>query len=188
MIAKETVYKLSLSGGDITVTDRQISEEKALKILTVIMGNGAEASYENRLSPPPQTSPVDAGSDTNYNNIPSPKIFMAQKKPSSEIERLTCLAYYLTHYSNVPTFKTRDLTKLGRQAAQQTFSNPAVFARNAVQAEYLALAGGGSKQITTLGEAVVDALPDRERVKAAIGEHRSNRKRRAKKNQRKNVG
>jgi hypothetical protein len=41
---------------------------------------------------------------------------------------------------------------------------------------YLAKAGGGKKQITILGEEVVEALPDREKVKAAIAEHRPKRR------------
>ena len=109
----------------------------------------------------------------------SPKSFMAQKRPSSGIERVACLAYYLDRYRGTQQFKTRDLTKLNTEAAQPTLSNAAVFARNAVDAQYLSKAGGGAKQITVLGEAIVDALPDREKVKAAIETHRSGRNKRA---------
>jgi hypothetical protein len=36
---------------------------------------------------------------------------------------------------------------------------------------YLSAAGGGKKQITLLGEAIVEALPDRAKVAEAIAEH-----------------
>src|SRR5687767_3371055 len=38
----------------------------------------------------------------------SPKAFLAQKKPQTDIERIACLAYYLTHYIEMPHFKTID--------------------------------------------------------------------------------
>jgi hypothetical protein len=45
---------------------------------------------------------------------------------------------------------------------------------------YLMAAGGGKKQITNLGEAIVEALPDREAVKQAIAENRPRRRKRRK--------
>lgn len=48
---------------------------------------------------------------------------------------------------------------------------------NAAGSKYLSAAGGGDKQITVLGEKLVDALPDREKVNAL----RKPRRRKAKK-------
>lgn len=181
MTTKETTNKITLSGGVITIKDHPISDEKALKIVTIVMG--PEIGYD-RLSEGHQSSQMqlDVGNTNTQGNAQHPKAFMAQKKPSSEVERITCLAYYLTHNRSTPVFKTRELTKLNTEAAQQQFSNSTIFARNAVNAGYLALAGGGNKQITALGEAVVQALPDREKIKVALEEYKSNRKRRPKKN------
>jgi hypothetical protein len=101
----------------------------------------------------------------------TPKTFMTAKKPKTVQERIACLAYYLTHNRNVAKFKTKDLTSLNSDAAQPKISNPAFFVRNAANAQFLALAGGGSKQITARGEALVVALPDREAVKKALEDH-----------------
>lgn len=98
----------------------------------------------------------------------TPKVFMTAKRAKTVQERIACLAYYLTHERNMPTFKTKELTKLNGDAAQPKISNPAFFVRNAANAQYLALAGGGRKQITARGEALVAALPDREAVKKAL--------------------
>jgi hypothetical protein len=99
----------------------------------------------------------------------SPKAFILEKKPRTDVERITCLAYYLTHIANTPEFKTRDLTNLNKEAAQPRLSNAAKTVGNAtVQNQFLAPAGGGRKQITTRGEAVVEALPDRERLREAL--------------------
>jgi hypothetical protein len=101
----------------------------------------------------------------------TPKAFMTLKKPKTVQERIACLAYYLTHNRNVAKFKTKELTSLNSDAAQPKISNPAFSVRNAANAQFLALAGGGSKQITARGEALVVALPDREAVKKALEDH-----------------
>jgi hypothetical protein len=177
MIEKEDVYKLSVSGENVTINDIAISKEMALKIVSLIMG-GAGNQVHSGL----ETNVHSSGAgDANI----SPKVFMAQKKPLSEIERILCLAYYLTYHRDTSSFKTRDLSKLNTEAAQPGFSNATSFARNADAAGYLAKAGAGSKQITALGEAIVNALPDRAKVKIAIEENAAGRKRRQKKGSKK---
>lgn len=108
----------------------------------------------------------------------SPKAFMLEKKPVTDIERVTCLAYYLTHYRGTPHFKTLDLSKLNTDAAQTKFSNPTVAVDNATAAGLLVQAGKGNKQLSALGELYVQALPDREAAKAAISHARPRRKNR----------
>lgn len=165
------VYKLTLHGDEISVDNKEISENIARKIMFLIMGGEIASSSEMD-----QANNLPHRTQNSSSTSQSPKHFMATKKPSSEIERLTCLAYYLYKYRNKPAFKTQDLNKLNREAAQPDFSNATVFARNAVQAEYLSKAGGGSKQITIFGEEIVEALPDREKVKKIIEGHRSRRR------------
>jgi hypothetical protein len=94
-----------------------------------------------------------------------PKQFMAEKAPSTDVERMACLAYFLTKVRKVPKFKTADLTALNTEAAGHRFSNAARTTNNAVnQNGYLAQAGGGMRQITALGEKVAEALPNRDAV------------------------
>ena len=47
----------------------------------------------------------------------SPKEFLFQKQPKTDVERVACLAYYLTHYRGTPHFKTVDISKLNTEAA-----------------------------------------------------------------------
>ena len=49
---------------------------------------------------------------------PTPKEFMLQKQPNTDVERVACLAYYLAHYRDIPHFKTTDINKLNTDAAQ----------------------------------------------------------------------
>ncbi|MBK9258067.1 MAG: hypothetical protein IPM42_21700, partial [Saprospiraceae bacterium] len=52
----------------------------------------------------------------------SVKEFMLEKNPQTDVERIACLAYYLTHYKNQEEFKTLDLSRLNTEAAQIKFA------------------------------------------------------------------
>jgi len=102
----------------------------------------------------------------------TPKQFMALKRPTTDVERIACLAYYLTHARETLHFKTADLTSLNTEAAGLRFGNASQAANNAMtQNGYIAQAGKGNRQIALRGEALVEALPDREAVAAALAEH-----------------
>ena len=66
----------------------------------------------------------------------SPKEFLLEKEPQTDVERIACLAYYLTHYRSMPHFKTADLSLLNTEAAQPKFANTAYSANNAVKLGY----------------------------------------------------
>jgi hypothetical protein len=119
---------------------------------------------------PQQISPDSQSRPTSSDKYPfsgrteiSPKEFILEKEPKTDLERLTCLGYYLTHYRNHPYFKTEDLSKLNTDAAQRQFSNAAYTAKNAVRDGYFVQAPKkGFRQLSALGEQYVQALPDRE--------------------------
>jgi hypothetical protein len=105
-------------------------------------------------------------------NAPSPKQFLLEKQPKTDVERIACLAFYLTYFRDSPHFKTLDLAKLNTEAAQPKFSNTAFAATNAANAGYLAPALKGMRQLSAAGEEFVRALPDRESAKAAMARAR----------------
>lgn len=102
------------------------------------------------------------------NRAISPKDFLREKSPKTDVERIVCLAYYLTHYRDMPHFKTIDLSTLNTEAAQPKLSNPTVATNNASLSGLLVAAGKGNKQISAIGESFVQALPDRELAKDAL--------------------
>ena len=108
----------------------------------------------------------------------SAKQFMATKKPSTAVERVTCLGFYMAYGKDTPHFKTKDLTDANREAAGAAFSNISQAAKDAVKANYLASAGKGARQVTALGEEIVNALPDRAKVKDVLSTSRPSRRRR----------
>ena len=114
----------------------------------------------------------------------TPKAFLALKKPKTDMEKVACLAYYLSKARATEHFKTLDITRLNTEAAGEKFSNAASSVQNAVTvAHYLAPAGGGKRQIAAPGEVLVENLPDREAVAKALSEfgNKPKRKKRAKK-------
>lgn len=98
----------------------------------------------------------------------SPKAFLFEKQPRTDVERVAVLAYYLTHYRDMPHFKTLDLSKLNTEAAQPKFSNAADSASNAVKRHYLVPSQKGQRQLSAAGERFVMALPDHDAARAAM--------------------
>jgi len=95
----------------------------------------------------------------------SPKEFLNAKNPRTQVQRIACLAYFLSKRRRTPRFNTRQLADLNSEAGWHGFSSPSVCVENASKAKLLSLAGGGNKQLTSLGKALVDALPNQEFVK-----------------------
>jgi hypothetical protein len=105
----------------------------------------------------------------------SPKQFLLEKQPKTDVERVACLAYYLTHFREIPHFRTLEISKLNTEAAQPKFSNAHYSLQNAMAMGYLAAATKGNKQISAAGERFVQLLPDREAARAAMNSLRNRR-------------
>ncbi|MCW8830095.1 MAG: hypothetical protein OQK32_01075 [Gammaproteobacteria bacterium] len=130
---------------------------------------------------------VDANSGTptfSEDRTMSPKEFLLEKQPRTDVERVAILAYYLTHYRDTPHFKTIDISKLNTEAAQRKFTNAAKAVDNASRSELLVPSTKGQKQLGAFGEVFVQELPDRDAAKAAIA-HLKPRRKRAVKSKRK---
>lgn len=122
----------------------------------------------------PQTRSV-SGQEFSRDRSLSPKEFLMDKQPRTDVERVACLAYYLTHYRDIPHFKTVDISTLNVEAAQPKFSNASVSVDNARATGYLVPATKGNKQISSVGEKFVQLMPDREAALEAIRTFRPRR-------------
>ncbi len=107
----------------------------------------------------------------------SPKAFIFEKNPRTDVARVACLSYYLTHYRDTPHFKTSDVSKLNTEAAQRKFSNAAYFVKNATTSGYLVPAPNKLKQLSAMGEKYVEALPDAAAARAVQAKFRPRRTR-----------
>lgn len=161
------------------------SQERMLNTVATFLGLNSRHSLS--MSPGPVNHTVAASSQESLfseDRSISPKQFMFEKQPKTDVEKVACLAYYLTHYRGVQHFKTLDISKLNTEAAQVKFANAAVAVDNAAKRGYLAPASKGSKQLTALAEQYVLALPDRERARTIAESARPRRKARKTSSQR----
>jgi len=93
------------------------------------------------------------------------KQFLKQKGPDEDVARAAALAYFLTHGKSQATYKTADLTKARSDAALANF-NMSRAVSTAQRAGYLTTAGKrGTYQITSTGEALVEAMPNADLIK-----------------------
>jgi hypothetical protein len=186
-----------LEGRPGSEPDERGDELKALQtILAAVHPLGAEAQQRIigavsaflGIDAPPKRAAVlpraEAGSSSasyppfSADTSMSPKEFLLHKQPRTDVERIACLAYYLTHYRDIPHFKTLDLSKLNTEAAQPKFSNAATSANNAVKRGYLVTSTKGHRQLSAGGELFVEALPDRDAAKQAMASMRPRKSRR----------
>jgi len=122
-------------------------------------------------------------------NIPagaSAKAFVAAKRPTTDVEKVACIAFFLTHSENTPRFKAPDIERVMRDAALDISNLTRAIDNSTRQSKFLAKAGEGAKQITAFGEAVVNALPNREAVTAALKEIPVRRRKRSAKKKKHN--
>lgn len=151
---------------------KQELRERALAMLAPFLGvtvpngsvvevveTGARRPAGHRSPPPIQIASREP---------PSPKDFLFRKQPNTDVERVACLAYYLSQHRDARHFKTIDISKLNTEAAQRKFANAAASVDNARRAGFLTPVGGGSKQLTAEGERFVDALPNRVAAQAIL--------------------
>ena len=135
------------------------------------------------LSPAPLRQPYashgqalpDIDASFSASRAPSPKEFLFEKSPPTDLARVACLAYYLTHYRDTPHFKTIDISKLNTESAQLKLSNAAYAVDNAAKAGLLVPATKGNKQLSSVGERYVEALPDRDAARQAVAQAKPKR-------------
>lgn len=169
-MSKNEEYTVKVTGPGHTF-ERKVGELIAGQVIAFVMA-GATGTLQPAVGHGPSGGTLLPISAAAASAQLTPKQFMAQKKPANNYERVACLAYYLTTVRKTPHFKTKEITELNTESAHK-FSNAALFVRHATSTyHYLSPAGKGQKQITTLGESVVEALPDRAKVDQAIAENR----------------
>jgi hypothetical protein len=149
---------------------RPIGVDGRVRILVAaatFLGTGGAATFDSQVGPSAVSGPHSRPPFSRDTSM-SPKEFLLEKHPRTDVERVACLGYYLTHYLDQPHFKTLDLSKLNTEAAQPKFSNTAQAVNNALRTGYIVPSTKGNRQLSASGEQFVLALPDREAASAAM--------------------
>jgi hypothetical protein len=155
------------------------SQRRLIDTVCTFLGLGAPVLEANPAAAPPRlavgqrTTPFRFSQDDEEE--PSLKQFLLEKSPTTDVERVACLAFYLAHYRATPHIKTKDITALNTEAAQRKFSNTAVAVDNAAKTGYLVPSIKGCKQLSAAGERFVVALPDREAAREIMDRARPSR-------------
>lgn len=105
----------------------------------------------------------------------SPKAFLEQKQPKTDVERVACFAYYLARHRSTPRFKTAEITALNQEAGRPGFANAASAVNNAARAGFLSTASRGLKQLSAQGGKYVDTLPDQATAKEGMRKSKARR-------------
>jgi len=163
------------------------SRERVLETIATFFGIGGFREAEKQptqIATPAQLATPSQGLQLAFSpdRAMNPKQFLVEKKPRTDVDRVACLAFYLTIYRDTPHFSTLDISKLNTEAAQRKFSNAAVAVDNATQGGYLVPASRGRKQLSATGEQYVLALPDYDAAKDVRKSMRPQRRSRKKSN------
>ena len=145
------------------------------RVLTTVLTFFDLAPTRSLPGPSPVTHPTTSRErepQFSADRSPSPKQFILEKRPMTEVDRIVCLAYYLTHYREQQFFRTLDLSTLNTEAAQVKFANATKAVENATTSGFLIPGNKGFRQLSAVGEIYVQHLPDKERARAEVAQQR----------------
>ena len=124
-----------------------------------------KAAKARPAAPAPRSAPKPAAAakvpqGAAPSGAPSPKDFWADKKPTTDVERVACLGYYLSQHRGTKRFKAGDIRDLSAEVGYK-FSNTMTSVNNTTRAGLLSAMSRGIKQLSATGRRYVDKLPDR---------------------------
>jgi len=162
--------------GQIDSLLSQLNDEEINRIFSFLVAKYKIGQYQTSF---PQKKDIQKDQSA-HEEIPSGisiKDFVNLKKPVGFYERIACLGYYLEKVMGMEGFKTFDITQANKDARLHPMSNPTFFVNDAsAKYGFLTPIGSGKKGISAKGEAVVEALPDREKVQQILDENPTKRK------------
>jgi len=106
---------------------------------------------------------VPAKSAAEMQNV---RAFIRAKNPKTDVQRVACLVYYLTQTTGQLGFSSKDINQAHVDSGGSKINMTRALDNATRQSKYISSRGSNEKQLTTLGEDVVAALPDQAAVRA----------------------
>lgn len=100
------------------------------------------------------------------------------------MQRMACLGYYLVHTTGQPGFTSKDISAVHTDSGGSKINLTRALDNATRQSKYISARSGREKQLTTLGEDIVNALPDQEAVKVIEADGKNRRGKKKKKTKR----
>jgi hypothetical protein len=94
-----------------------------------------------------------------------PRAFIRLKKPTTDVQHVACIGYYLVQTNGQQGFTSKDISTAHTDSGGSKINMTRALDNATRGAKYLSNRGPREKQLTTLGEDVVNALPDQAAVK-----------------------
>jgi hypothetical protein len=93
------------------------------------------------------------------------RAFIRAKKPATDVQRVACLVYFLTQTTGQPGASAKEIGQAHTDSGASKMNMARAIDNATRRSKYLSVRDGRQKQLTTLGEDVVDVLPDQSKVK-----------------------
>src|SRR5258705_835088 len=85
---------------------KNLSEGEEGRVIDWVIGKLNLFSHSQSSAVAPSLGHIGAAGPKPGATSLSAKEFLAEKRPKTDVERVACLAYYLTHFRETPEFKT----------------------------------------------------------------------------------
>lgn len=94
------------------------------------------------------------------------RAFIRLKKPQYDVQRIACLAYFNLKTTGQQGFTSKEIQTLHTESGSPKINFTRALDNATRKSKYLSNRGPREKQLTTLGEDIVEALPSQEAVNA----------------------
>jgi hypothetical protein len=109
------------------------------------------------------------------------RAFIRLKRPNTDVQRVACLGYFLVRTTGNHGSSSKDVSKAHTDSGGSKINMTRALDNATRQAKYLSNRGPREKQLTTLGEDIVVALPQQQALKEIESAAKGRGKARAKK-------
>lgn len=153
----------SLSDADKQWVLNSAASRWTLTVQAQLGGGGGGAGAGGGAGTPAASNSPDAQAAVTRKDI---RAFIRAKKPVTDVQRVACLGAYLAQTTGQHGFTSKDIASAHTNSGGSKINLPRALDNATRQSKYISTLSGREKQLTTLGEDVVNALPDQAAVKA----------------------